>query len=86
MSNGFSWHCRFLIYNLIIKRNAFLQEKGEELMENRNIVEKIIEDRIIENKEMFNRKEIELLLSNFNATKKVYLIGLINGKQIYGKN
>jgi hypothetical protein len=75
-----------LIYNLIIKRNAFLQEKGEELMENRNIVEKIIEDRIIENKEMFNRKEIELLLSNFNATKKVYLIGLINGKQIYGKN
>jgi hypothetical protein len=75
-----------LLYNLIIKRNAFLQEKGEELMENRNIVEKIIEDRIIENKEMFNRKEIELLLSNFNATKKVYLIGLINGKQIYGKN
>jgi hypothetical protein len=75
-----------LIYNLIIKRNAFLQEKGEELMKNRNIVEKIIEDRIIENKEMFNRKEIELLLSNFNATKKVYLIGLINGKQIYGKN
>lgn len=55
-------------------------------MENRNIVEKIIEDRIIENKEMFNRKEIELLLRNFNATKKVYLIGLINGKQIYGKN
>jgi len=70
MSNGFSWHCRFLIYNLIIKRNAFLQEKGEEQMEKIIVIdERTYQEfkRKIEKKnDYWNLGEIEKMIQYAN--------------------
>lgn len=54
--------------------------------ENEEIIEEILRERIEENKELFNKKEINLFNDNIKSIKKIYLLGLINGKQIYGNN
>ena len=43
-------------------------------------LEEIIDEIILENEELFNKEELLMVI------KKIYLLGLINGKQIYGKN
>lgn len=45
--------------------------------------EKIIKERIEENEELFTEDELEIVEENFSVIKKVYLIGLINAKEIY---
>lgn len=49
-------------------------------------LEEIIEEIILENEELFNKEELLMINSNLKVIKKIYLLGLINGKQIYGKN
>ena len=46
-------------------------------------IEDLIKERIEENKKLFNSKELNFIANNINIIKKVYLIGLINGKNIY---
>ncbi len=49
-------------------------------------LEEIIDEIILENEELFNKEELLMINSNLKVIKKIYLLGLINGKQIYGKN
>ena len=51
--------------------------------ENEEIIEKILKERIEENEELFNKKELSLLNNNIKTIKKIYLMGLINGRNIY---
>ena len=48
-------------------------------------LEEIIEEIILENEELFNKEELLMINSNLKVIKKIYLLGLINGKQIYGE-
>lgn len=82
MSNDFSWLCRVLLYNLD-------KEKKETRFSERRVymeLEEIIDEIILENEELFNKEELLMINSNLKVIKKIYLLGLINGKQIYGKN
>ena len=51
-----------------------------------NIVGEIVKERIKENKELFDKKEYSMLEENINLAKKMYRLGFINAKSIYGKN
>ena len=82
MSNDFSWLCRVLLYNLD-------KEKKETRFSERRVymeLEEIIDEIILENEELFNKEELLMINRNLKVIKKIYLLGLINGKQIYGKN
>lgn len=48
-------------------------------------LEEIVKERIKENKKLFSKEELKTIENNIILTKKVYMIGLVNGKQIYGK-
>lgn len=45
--------------------------------------DEIIEERIKENKELFTEKELNYIYDNFDLVKKIYLLGLINGREVY---
>ena len=47
-------------------------------------IEEIVKQRVEENQEFFSKKEIEVINNNFIIMKKIYLLGLLNGKEIYG--
>ena len=51
-----------------------------------NIVEEIVRERIRENKELFNKDEYNILEGNINLAKKMYILGFINARNIYGNN
>lgn len=51
-----------------------------------NIVEEIVKERIKENKELFNKDEYNILEGNINLTKKMYILGFMNARSIYGNN
>lgn len=44
-----------------------------------------LEEIILENEGLFNKEELLMINSNLKVIKKIYLLGLINGKQIYGE-
>ena len=46
-------------------------------------VEKFIQDRIEENKELFNNNEIEIINYNKRVVEKIYLLGFINSRDTY---
>lgn len=48
-------------------------------------VENIIKERIKENINLFTNEELRLINKSMEIMKKMYLLGLINGKEIYGK-
>ena len=48
-------------------------------------LEEIVKERIKENEKLFSEEELKTIENNIILTKKVYMIGLENGKQIYGK-
>lgn len=48
-------------------------------------LEEIVKERIKENEKLFSKEELETIENNIILTKKVYMIGLVNEKQIYGK-
>lgn len=56
------------------------------VLENEEIIEEILKERIEENKKLFNKKELKTINNNFNIIKKIYILGLINARQIYGNN
>ena len=56
-------------------------EKNTE--ENEIILEEIIKERIEENKNLFSKQELEVAKNNISLIKKMYLLGMINGKEIY---
>ena len=49
-------------------------------------LEEIIKKTIFENEGLFSKEELLIVNSNLKVVKKIYLLGLINGRQIYGKN
>jgi len=48
-------------------------------------LEEIVKERIKENEKLFSKEELKTIENNIILTKKVYMIGLVNGKQIYGE-
>ena len=50
-------------------------------MKNLN-VEKIVKERIKENKKIFNSEELIFLNNNVNIIKKIYLVGIVDGLTI----
>lgn len=48
-------------------------------------LEETIDEIILENEELFNKEELLMINSNLKVIKKIYLLELINGKQIYGE-
>lgn len=52
----------------------------------KNIVEEIVKERIKENKALFNNREYNILEENINLAKKMYILGFINARSIYGNN
>lgn len=50
------------------------------------IIEEILKERIKENENLFNEEQIITINKNLNVFSKIYLLGLINGRQIYGNN
>ena len=49
-------------------------------------MEEWIEKRIEENEKLFSEEELKITKNNFSLIKKMYLIGLINGREIYKNN
>lgn len=47
---------------------------------------KILEERIYINKNLFTKNELTNINKNASIYKKIYLIGLSDGREIYGKN
>lgn len=52
----------------------------------KEIVEGIVKKRIEENKELFSLEEHSIIENNINLTKKIYILGFINARDIYGNN
>lgn len=53
-------------------------------MENEEMnVERIVKERIKENENLFEEEELKIVNDNIKITKKIYLLGLINARQIY---
>lgn len=52
-------------------------------MKEKNVVEEIVKERIKENEKLFTKKELKFINNNFNLIKKIYLIGVINSKEIW---
>lgn len=48
-------------------------------------MEKIFIERIEENKGLFTKKELETILNNFDLMSKIYILGIVNGKDIFGE-
>lgn len=48
--------------------------------------EEIVRERIKENQELFSNEEQKCIENNFTLIKKIYILGLVNGRDIYGKN
>lgn len=46
--------------------------------ENEKIIEKVLKERIEENKKLFSKEELILLNNNVNIVKKIYLLGTID--------
>lgn len=51
-----------------------------------NIIEEIVKERIKENKELFSKEEYNILKGNINLAKKMYILGFMNARNIYGNN
>lgn len=49
-------------------------------------LEEFVKERIKENEKLFSGEELRIIKDNVKIVKKIYLIGLVNGKQIYGNN
>lgn len=46
-------------------------------------IEKIFEERVEENRKLFTERDISTINNNKDIIKKIYLLGLIKGKDIY---
>lgn len=57
----------------------------EEVLKELNFA-KILEERIYMNKDLFTKEELTNINENASIYKKIYLIGLSDGREIYGKN
>lgn len=51
--------------------------------ENEEIIGEILKERIKENKNLFSEEELTLLNNNVKFIKKIYLLGVVNGRNIY---
>lgn len=49
-------------------------------------IESLLIERIKENKELFNEEELTFLKNNIKITKKIYLLGVINGRDVWKKS
>ena len=59
--------------------------KKDEVLKELNFA-KILEKRIHINKSLFIEDELTNINKNASIYKKIYLIGLSDGREIYGKN
>ena len=49
-------------------------------------LEEIVREKIKENEQLFSEEELNIINHNLKMTKKIYLLAIINGKQIYGNH
>lgn len=52
----------------------------------KEILKEIVRERIRENEELFDNEEYSILEENINLAKKMYILGFINARDIYGNN
>lgn len=48
-------------------------------------IDEVLEEIIKDNEGLFNDEELMVIKNNFYLIRKIYLIGLLNSKEIYGK-
>ena len=46
-------------------------------------LEEYVKERIKENEKLFSKEDLEIINSSIKVIKKIYLIGLVNGRNIY---
>lgn len=46
-------------------------------------LEEYVKERIKENEKLFSKEDLEIINSSIKVVKKIYLMGLINGRNIY---
>ncbi len=46
-------------------------------------VQEIVRKRVQENQNLFTKEELEFIEGNMELMKKMYLLGLINGRETY---
>ena len=49
----------------------------------KEILKEIVKERVKENEKLFTEEELNFIKNNSKIIKKIYLLGLINGKSIY---
>lgn len=49
----------------------------------KEIVQEIVQKRVQENQNLFTKEELEFIEGNIGLMKKIYLLGLMNGKEVY---
>ena len=49
----------------------------------KEIVQEIVQKRVQENQNLFTKEELEFIEDNMGLMKKMYLLGLINGRETY---
>ena len=47
------------------------------------IIQEIVQKRVQENQNLFTKEELEYIEGNIDLMKKMYLLGLINGRETY---
>lgn len=62
------------------KCQILVKERNEK---EKDIVEEIVKERVKENEELFTMEELKFIKDNSKILKKVYLLGLVNGKNVY---
>lgn len=48
--------------------------------------DEILEERIKENEELFTEEELKCINDNIGLSKKIYLLGILDGIKTIGKN
>lgn len=52
----------------------------------KEIVNGLLKEVLQDNKILFTKEELDCIKKNFNTIKKVYIIGVINSKEVYESN
>ena len=82
MSNIFIKERLLIMKNVVSNKKE--QNKRERLYKMEDtVLEKVFCERIKENKKVFTEDEINIIKANKNLAKKLYIIGVTEGKYIY---
>ncbi len=79
---GIIFICTYLLYLFREKYTNSYTKEGNSYMK----MEKVTKDIINSNKELFSKNELKIINNNIEITKKIFLLGILSGREIYGNN